>query len=255
MEFKDYYGVLGIERTASEDEVRKAYRRLARKYHPDVSKEPDAARRMQEINEANEVLRDKEKRAAYDALAEQVARGGQPQGEFSPPPDWDTGFEFHRGPRRGPAEHAEFSEFFSSLFGAAERGGTARENFRARGEDHYAAVEIPLEDALKGAERAISLRALQLDAEGHPHWENRTLHVKIPPGVRPGQFIRLPGPGHARPWRRARRRPVSRSADRAAARLPRRGTSPLHDAAGHAERSRAWSAGPGCRCRPAERSR
>ena len=199
MEFKDYYGVLGIERAASEDEVRKAYRRLARKYHPDVSKEPDAARRMQEINEANEVLRDKEKRAAYDALSEQVARGGQPQGEFSPPPGWDTGFEFHRGPRRGPAEHAEFSEFFSSLFGAAERGGTARENFRARGEDHYAAVEIPLEDALKGAERAISLRALQLDAEGRPHWEDRTLHVKIPPGVRPGQFIRLPGqgmPGH-----------------------------------------------------------
>jgi curved DNA-binding protein len=154
---------------------------------------------MQEINEANEVLRDKEKRAAYDALAEQIARGGQPQGEFRPPPDWDTGFEFHRGPRRGPAEHAEFSEFFSSLFGAAERGRAARQDFRARGEDHYAAVEIPLEDALNGAERAVALRALQFDAQGNPRWENRTLQVKIPAGVRPGQFIRLAGqgmPGH-----------------------------------------------------------
>ncbi|MCT8174290.1 DnaJ C-terminal domain-containing protein [Variovorax sp. CY25R-8] len=199
MEFKDYYSALGIERTASDDEVRKAYRKLARKYHPDVSKEPDAEQRMRDINEAKDVLGDKEKRAAYDALADRVARGGRPDGDFQPPPGWDTGFEFHRGPRQGPADHADFSEFFSSMFGEAERRGAARQNFRARGEDHHAAIEIALEDAIGGAEREISLRSQVLDAQGQPRWETRTLSVKIPPGVHPGQFIRLAGqglPGH-----------------------------------------------------------
>ena len=125
MEFKDYYSALGIERTASDDEVRKAYRKLARTYHPDVSKEPDAEKRMREINEAKDVLGDKEKRASYDALADRVARGGSPEGDFQPPPGWDSGFEFHRGPRQGPADHADFSEFFSSMFGEAERRGAA----------------------------------------------------------------------------------------------------------------------------------
>ncbi|MET0543599.1 MAG: DnaJ C-terminal domain-containing protein [Variovorax sp.] len=195
MEFKDYYKALGIERGASEDEVRKAYRRLARKYHPDVSKEADAEVKMRDINEANDVLRDKEKRAAYDALADRVARGGSPEGDFQPPPGWDAGYEFHRGPQAGPADHAEFSDFFSSLFGAAERRGAARQNMRARGEDHHAAIEIALEDALKGAEREISLRAQTVDAQGMPGWETRTLSVKIPPGMHPGQFIRLAGQG------------------------------------------------------------
>jgi curved DNA-binding protein len=199
MEFKDYYSALGIDRTASEDEVRKAYRKLARKYHPDVSKEADAEKRMRDINEANDVLRDKEKRAAYDALADRVARGGHPEGDFQPPPGWDAGFEFHRGPNQGPADHAEFSDFFSSLFGEAERRGAARRNHRARGEDHHAAIEISLEDALNGAEREITLRAQQLDAQGRPAFKTRTLSVKIPPGMHPGQFIRLAGqgmPGH-----------------------------------------------------------
>ncbi|AGU50427.1 putative heat shock protein DnaJ [Variovorax paradoxus B4] len=199
MEFKDYYSALGIDRTASDDEVRKAYRKLARKYHPDVSKEPDAEKRMRDINEANDVLRDKEKRAAYDALADRVARGGHPEGDFQPPPGWDAGFEFHRGPNQGPADHAEFSEFFSSLFGEAERRGAARRNYRARGEDHHAAIEIALEDALNGAEREITLRAQELDAQGRPTLKTRTLSVKIPSGVHPGQFIRLAGqgmPGH-----------------------------------------------------------
>jgi curved DNA-binding protein len=199
MEFKDYYGALGIDRTASEDEVRKAYRKLARKYHPDVSKEADAEKRMRDINEANDVLRDKEKRAAYDALADRVARGGHPEGDFQPPPGWDTGFEFHRGPGQGPADHAEFSDFFSSLFGEAERRGAARRNYRARGEDHHAAIEISLEDAFNGAEREITLRAQEIDAQGRPALKTRTLSVKIPPGMHPGQFIRLAGhgmPGH-----------------------------------------------------------
>ncbi|KWT82827.1 MULTISPECIES: DnaJ C-terminal domain-containing protein [unclassified Variovorax] len=203
MDFKDYYQALGVERNATEEEIRKAYRKLARKYHPDVSKEPDADRRMREINEANDVLRDKEKRAAYDALADQIAQGryaGAGPGEgFQPPPGWDEGFEFHRGPGQGPADHAEFSEFFSSLFGAAERRGAQRRQYRARGEDHHAAIEIALEDALKGAEREITLRSQELDDQGRPQWKTRTLAVKIPPGVHPGQYIRLARqgmPGH-----------------------------------------------------------
>lgn len=203
MEFKDYYQALDIQRDASDEEIRKAYRKLARKYHPDVSKEPDAERRMREINEANDVLRDKEKRAAYDALADQVAQGryagGRPGEGFQPPPGWDEGFEFHRGPGQGPADHADFSEFFSSLFGAAERRSAERRHYRARGEDHHAAIEISLEDALHGAEREITLRSQEIDAHGRPEWKTRTLSVKIPAGVHPGQYIRLAGqgmPGH-----------------------------------------------------------
>jgi len=199
MDFKDYYKTLGLERGATEDEVRKAYRKLARKYHPDVSKEADAGQRMREINEANDVLRDKEKRAAYDQLADHVARGGNPDGSFRPPPNWDEGFEFHRGANQGPADHADFSEFFSSVFGAAERRGAERRHYRARGEDHHAAIEIALEDALNGAEREITLRSQELDAQGRPEFKTRTLSVKIPPGVHPGQYIRLAGqgmPGH-----------------------------------------------------------
>jgi curved DNA-binding protein len=202
MDFKNYYQVLGLERTASEDDVRKAYRRLARKYHPDVSKEADAEQKMRDVNEANDVLRDKDKRAAYDALADRVARGGRPEGDFQPPPGWDEGYEFHRGAgpgAGGPADQADFSDFFSSVFGAAERRGAARQNYRAKGEDHHAAIEITLEDALRGSEREISLRAVETGADGQPAFTTRTLAVKIPAGVHPGQYIRLAGqgmPGH-----------------------------------------------------------
>ena len=201
MDFKDYYKVLGVERTASDDDVRKAYRKLARKYHPDVSKEADAEAKMRDLNEAKDVLGDKEKRAAYDALADRVAHGGSATGDggFQPPPGWDSGYEFHRGPGQGPADHAEFSEFFSSMFGKGEHRGNQNRAYRARGEDHHAAIEISIEDAIQGAQREISLRALENDAQGQPSFVNRTLSVKIPAGVRPGQFIRLAGqgmPGH-----------------------------------------------------------
>src|ERR1700712_4138868 len=109
MDFKDYYSALGVERNASDDDIRKAYRKLARKYHPDVSKEADAETKMRDLNEAKDVLGDKEKRAAYDQLADRVARGGRPDGGFNPPPGWDEGFEFHRGPRQGSAGQADFS--------------------------------------------------------------------------------------------------------------------------------------------------
>ncbi|AUT50354.1 DnaJ C-terminal domain-containing protein [Achromobacter sp. AONIH1] len=188
MEFKDYYGILGVERGASDDEIRRSYRKLARKYHPDVSKESDAEARMRDVNEAYDVLRDQEKRQAYDNLA----AGVSPDGGFQPPPGWDEGFEFHRG--AAPGDEAQFSEFFSSLFGGARRHAP-QQDFRARGEDHHAAIEVDLEDALHGVTRDISLRSMRMDDQGRPQMSTRTLSVRIPAGVREGQYIRLGGQG------------------------------------------------------------
>ena len=191
MEFKDYYKVLGVERTAGEAEIKKAFRRLARKHHPDLSKASDASARMQELNEAHEVLRDKEKRAAYDR-AGQGAQNGQP---FQPPPGWDSGFEFSGAP--GEFDNsADHSEFFEALFGAARRGG-ARAAREQRGQDHHAKIVVPLEDAFHGATREITLHSPEIDAAGTVALHERTLQVGIPKGIRAGQQIRLAGQGSA----------------------------------------------------------
>ena len=196
MEFKDYYKTLGLERSASQDEIRQAYRKLARKYHPDVSKEADAQERMRDVNEANDVLRDEEKRAQYNAMLDQIASRGSYSSEgFQAPPNWDEGFEFHRSSDGHSADdHAEFSEFFSSLFGQAQQQRSQR-NQQVRGEDQHAAIEVSIEESLKGTEKEIVLRALKHDAQGQLAFENRTLNVKIPVGVQPGQYIRLSGQG------------------------------------------------------------
>ena len=197
MQFKDYYQILGVKREATADDIKKAFRKLARKYHPDVSKEKDAEQRMQEINEAYTVLSDPERRAAYD----QVGSGYQPGQDFRPPPDWDAGFEFSTH-GFSPGEAAEFSDFFSQLFGGMGAHGAAGFRthrgagaYQARGEDHHAKVVLDIEDAFHGATRQISLRVPKLDAQGHVTLENRTLNVKIPVGVREGQVIRLAGQG------------------------------------------------------------
>ena len=190
MDFKDYYAIMGVERDASSDEIKRAYRKLARKYHPDVSKEPDAEIRFKELGEAYEVLKDPQKRAAYDQLGADW-KAGQ---EFHPPPDWDAGFEFS-GTGFGGA--SGFSDFFESLFGDFSRGphGGARAGFQARGEDHHAKVLIDLEDAFSGASRAISLRAPETAPGGQIVMKERTLNVRIPKGVKEGQRIRLAGQG------------------------------------------------------------
>ena len=192
MEFRDYYQILGVAKTATADEIKKAYRKQARKYHPDVSKEADAETRMKEVNEANAVLSDPEKRAAYDQAGSRY-RPGQ---EFQPPPDWGTGFEYSGDGAHGfyGDQSAEFSDFFSSLFGQAGGGRGAGEH-RARGGDHHAKVMIELADAYHGATQTITLRAARLDPAGHVVTEERTLKVQIPKGVKEGQHIRLAGQG------------------------------------------------------------
>lgn len=191
MEFKDYYETLGLERAATQDEVKQAFRKLARKYHPDINKDADAEAKFKEINEANEVLGDPEKRAAYDQLGK-TAKSGE---EFRPPPGWDAGFEFS-GARSASA--GDYSDFFETLFAKAGRRGPHREEsfrFEARGEDHHARILIDLRDAMEGATRAVSLRVPELDATGHVALRERTLNVRIPKGVTEGQHIRLKGQG------------------------------------------------------------
>jgi curved DNA-binding protein len=194
MQFKDYYQTLGVPRDAGADEIKKAFRRLARKYHPDVSKEADAEQRMREVNEAYEVLSDPEKRAAYD----QLGQGYQTGQDFRPPPDWDAGFEFS-GRGFSPHEAADFSDFFAELFGhmggRQAEFGTRGGPYQARGEDHHAKVLLDLEDAFSGATRQINLQVPAMDAQGRVRLNTRTLNVKIPRGVKEGQIIRLAGQG------------------------------------------------------------
>ena len=195
MHFQDYYKILDVPRDATADEIKKSFRKLARKYHPDVSKEKNTEDRMKEINEAYAVLSDPEKRAAYDRIG-QGYQGGQ---DFQPPPGWDAGFEF-TGHGFSPSEAAEFSDFFSELFGRMGPGSTSHGGrFHARSEDHRAKVHLDLEDAFTGAVRQITLRAPRLDAHGRVSLQTRTLNVTIPKGIREGQVIRLAGqgePGH-----------------------------------------------------------
>lgn len=187
MEYKDYYKTLGVARDATQDEIKRAYRRLARKFHPDVSKEPDAEARFKEINEANEVLRDPEKRAAYDALGTDW-RAGQ---DFRPPPGSEG---FHREFHFGPDEAAEFSDFFASIFGREFHPG-ADDHRRRRGRDQTVRIAIDLEEAYRGGTRRLRIDIPEIGADGLVTPKVRTLNVRIPPGVTQGRQIRLAGQG------------------------------------------------------------
>lgn len=206
MEYKDYYGILGLSRDAGTDEIKRAYRKLAHKYHPDVSQEPDAEDRFKEIKEAYEVLSDPEKRAAYDQLG-----SGWRQGEtFEPPPGWESGFGFggasgSRPGGLGGMGAEEFSEFFESLFGGGPgglggfggRGATwgGPGGFAARGEDRHARIEVTLEEAFRGGQRRIQISVPDMDERGGVGQRARSIDVTIPAGIRDGQQIRLAGQG------------------------------------------------------------
>ena len=184
MEYKDYYKILGVARSAKTDEIRKAYRRLAKKYHPDVSKEADAEVRFKEVGEAYEVLKDTEKRAAYDRLGSDWKQGEQ----FRPPPNWGNQFDFDNV---GAGGNADFSDFFSSIFGGGFNTGAGngrkQKHRPGRGSDQKATIQIDLEDALQGARRKFTLN--------NSNGGQRTLTVNIPQGVKAGQKIRLSGQG------------------------------------------------------------
>ncbi|HTV97519.1 MAG TPA: DnaJ C-terminal domain-containing protein [Steroidobacteraceae bacterium] len=189
VEFKDYYKVMGLARDATDAQIKQAYRKLARKYHPDVSKEPDAEARFKELGEAYEVLRSPEKRAAYDRLG----TGPRPGEEFRPPPDFGAGFEFS-----GAGEGADYSDFFEALFGRAAGAGRAgrRGGYDSgHGEDHHARVLLDLDASLQGGSRSLTLRVPQIDAQGHVTVRDRALNVRVPQGILPGQTIRLAGQG------------------------------------------------------------
>ena len=213
MEFKDYYKTLGLAKKASADDVKKAFRKLARKYHPDVSKAADANERMAEVNEANDVLSDPERRLAYDTLAAQPTRSGP--GGYEPPPNWDAGFEFTDRQGRGAGQGAAYSDFFEQLFGRQGQrtrgaagdgnpnlnpgdfesmfGGPARAQ---RGADHHARIELDITDSYTGAEREIVLRSAASSVNGKDAAvTERHLQIKIPKGVFAGQHIRLAGRG------------------------------------------------------------
>ncbi|MBK1620404.1 cytochrome C biogenesis protein [Lamprobacter modestohalophilus] len=204
MEYKDYYKILGVSRDAKADQIKAAYRKLARKYHPDVSKEPNAEERFKEVNEANEVLKDSEKRAQYDALGS----GWHAGDNFRPPPGAGARGAAGRGYEFSEEEAAQFSDFFSSIFGGMGGGRGGRSSgfgnagmnadpFAARGRDQTARIRISLEEAYQGGTRQLRLEVPEIDAQGQVKTRIRTLNVRIPAGVTEGQQIRLAGQGSA----------------------------------------------------------
>jgi curved DNA-binding protein len=189
MEFKDYYATLGVQRTATQDEIKRAYRKLARKYHPDVSKEPDGEARFKEVAEAYEVLGEAARRQAYDDVGSRHRAGQQ----FDPPPDWDRGFDFGHADAGATPDHSDFFEALFRRQSTGARGPRGAEPLA--GGDHHAKVRIDLRDAYRGAQRHISWRVPQVDAQGQLTMHERQLEVNIPKGIRNGQHLRLVGQG------------------------------------------------------------
>lgn len=190
MQYKDYYKVLGVARNATADEIKKAYRLLARKYHPDVSKEANAEEKFKEVAEAYEVLKDAEKRAAYDQLGTY-----QPGQDFRPPPDWERHFgpgHFHFSTHGGGAD---FSDFFSELFGMGMGRGRPGGGFAMAGQDLEVQIAVSLEEALHGTEATLQLNATEAGEGGMLTRVPKTIKVRIPKGVTDGHRLRVPGKG------------------------------------------------------------
>jgi len=183
MKFKDYYAILGVDRNASEDDIKKAYRKLARKFHPDVSKEPNAEEKFKEVAEANETLKDPEKRKAYDELGRHAT--GE---EFRPPPDWQHAF--------GGGQFSFDDLDLADLFAGLRPGGRGRGTGGAMaGRNYEAQVQITFDQAFHGTEITLDLSAIEFDDAGHARRVPRKVTVRIPKGVADGQVLRVPGKG------------------------------------------------------------
>ena len=206
VKYRDYYEILGIKRDAPQEDVQRAYRKLARKYHPDVNKASNAEEKFKEINEAHEVLKDPEKRKLYDQLG-QNWKSGQ---DFRPPPGWETQFNYGKGGGAGQTEFewggpGGFSDFFESMFGGRgfrqARGGASQGGFgrgtvwRQAGADQETTIRISLEEAFRGGIKPIILQSQVMNPLGQLEVNERRYEVKIPPGILPGQRIRLTGQG------------------------------------------------------------
>ncbi|WP_077338690.1 DnaJ C-terminal domain-containing protein [Pseudocolwellia agarivorans] len=195
MNYKDYYKIMDVSKTASQDEIKKSYRKLARKFHPDVSKEKDAESRFKDINEAYEVLRDKEKRAAYDQLGSNWKSG---QSGFTPPPNWKD--QFNQG-NTNAGDPGDFSDFFESLFGSSfagnQRAPRGRGSYQKQGQDSNAKIMIDLQDSYTGATRSFTLQDQIINQHGQSQPKERTLKINIPKGIKAGQKIRLKNQGGA----------------------------------------------------------
>lgn len=193
MKYKDYYEIMGVARDASQSDIKSAYRKLSRKYHPDVSKATDAEERFKEVGEAYEVLKDPEKRKAYDQLGSNWQSG---QG-FQKPSDWEQGFDFNGGGFTD-GDPGQFSDFFEQLFGQRHTAGAGQQRgFHAHGQNTHAKIVIALEDAYNGATRTITLAHNEVGPDGRTQQKERTLNVRIPKGVTQGQKIRLSGQGES----------------------------------------------------------
>lgn len=196
MDFKDYYAVLGVSESASPEEIKKSYRKLARKYHPDVSKEDNANEKFKDLGEAYEVLKDPEKRGEYDQLRKY---GAQADGSFQPPPGWHSESGFGGGGYTD-ADSRQFSDFFEQMFGGGQgagrgAGGGFRQSVRMRGEDVRARLPLFLEEVFNGTEKQVSFAVHEADEHGRIVARQKTLKVKIPAGMREGQHLRLKGQG------------------------------------------------------------
>ena len=184
MKYKDYYAVLGVERNADTDAIKKAYRKLAHKYHPDVSKDPAGEEKFKEIADAYQTLKDAEKRAAYDQLGSH-----QPGQEFQPPPDWGKQF----GDTHSSFDDIDLSDLFAGLAGGGRRGSGGA--IRMPGQDYEVTAHITLEDACRGATVDLDLAVPQYDEHGRLHRVPRSFKARIPKGATDGQRLRLRGKG------------------------------------------------------------
>ncbi len=202
VQFKDYYEVLKVPRTATADDIRKSYRKLARQFHPDINKNANAENKFKDVGEAYEVLSDPEKRKRYDQLGADY-RNGQ---EFRPPPGWENmrhGFQGRPESTGGfrPEDLGGFSDFFETLFGGAQFHGAGpgaaggAHTWTPRGEDHEAAVTIDLTDSFHGAHKTITLQSAELGPNNRVQRRSRSYKVRIPPGTLDGERIRLAGQG------------------------------------------------------------